>query len=100
MKIKRIKKIQLCGQTFNIVWDKDYDGAYFNFMTEKLLIGTRIQSRIWSNIVHEVTEIVMAGMNVRFHRHDADGDWYFVYDHRQHTTACEMIADALEQFIQ
>lgn len=98
-KIKRIKTIQLCGQTFNVEWNKETSGACFSFQNEKLIIGTKISSRIWGNIVHEVTEIVMAGMYLRHHRGDVDDDYIFVYDHRQHTAACEMIADALEKFI-
>jgi len=98
MKIKRIKKLRVNCYIFKVVWDSELNGASFNYIEKIIIIGTKQNNMILSNILHELMEIVTIEMGVRLSRPDCDCDHIFVYDHRQHTTMMEMLSGLLLQF--
>lgn len=100
MRIKRLRKIRIGSIDFKINWHKAYDGGSFSFLDAEINIGTRFPHLIFETVVHEITEVVLAGMHVRHLRSDCDTDYIFVYDHRQHTSACASIAGLIEQFME
>jgi len=101
MKIKRIKKLKVNVTQFNVVWDKTHNGASFSYGKNLITIGVKSlsDSEIGSRICHELLEICALEMHVRYDRSDCDGDYLFAYDHRQHTTMCDMFVSLFEQFI-
>ncbi|CAN8141017.1 conserved hypothetical protein [uncultured Thiomicrorhabdus sp.] len=104
MKIKRIKQIKINSFVFAIRWTNKHDGGSFDYSPEKrfIEIGTRgdDEAVIFQIINHELLEIVAEEVGVRLKRPDCNGDYIFVYDHRQHETMCNMHAALLTQFIQ
>jgi len=101
MLIKKIKKLHINSYTFSVIWDKERDGATFNYTNREIIIGTRdnFQDTIFNNICHELWEIVAIENHVRLSRPDCDGDYIFVYDHRQHDVMANMFASSISQFI-
>lgn len=101
MKIKRIKQLKVNVTTFKIVWDSKQAGASFSYRKKLITIGVRKldDSEIAARICHELLEICALEMHVRHDRSDCIGEYLFVYDHRQHSTKCEMFISLFEQFI-
>lgn len=103
MKIKRIKKLKVNISEFKVIWDETYYGASFDYAKPATIrIGTKLRTELelLGIITHELWEIVACEMTVRFRRTDCGEDYIFVYDHRQHTTMCEMFVGLLNQFIE
>ena len=99
MKIKRIKSLKVNSVVFNVVWDSKIYGGSFSYGTHILTIGLKDDQEVFETICHELMEIVACEMRVRLTRTDCDGDYIFVYDHRQHTTMICMFSGLLSQFI-
>lgn len=101
MKIKRIKKLKVNVTTFKILWESSHNGASFSYRDNLITFGVRslTDTELSSRICHELLEICALEMHVRYNRSDCDSDYLFSYDHRQHTTMCEMFAALFEQFI-
>lgn len=104
--LKRIKKLRVNSTVFDVVWDKKYHGGRFIYnQGEKspatLRIGCGGEDAFTFEILcHELWEICAIEMEVRLNRRDCDSDYIFVYDHRQHTTMCNMFSGLLSQFLQ
>ena len=102
MKIKRIKKLKVNSEEFDVVWDKTHSGGSFCY--DKMIINIGIKhskdSYIFMLICHELMEICAIEMQVRYSRPDCDSDYLFSYDHRQHTTMIDMFSSLVSQFIQ
>lgn len=101
MKIKRLKKLKVNSFTFDITWNPKHNGASFNYGERKIVLGTKGQRdrELLQLICHELMELAAVEMHVRFPRPDCEGDYLFVYDHRQHETMTNMFAGLLSQFI-
>ena len=101
MKVKRLKKIVINGETFSIRWNKDTTGGSFDYLDQSIMIGTMIpqEAVIFGVLCHEIMEIVTAEMNVRLNRPDCLTDYIFVYDHRQHDTMMQMFSGIISNFI-
>lgn len=102
MKLKKLKVLHVNVYTFNVTWDMTkLGGASLSYAKQELRIGVKgcDASEIFMLISHELWEICALEMHVRFDRTDCQGDYVFVYDHRQHTTMVNMHAGLLLQFI-
>lgn len=104
MTIKKPKKIIIGSITFNVVYDKSTSGGSFNYNKRNITIGCLHekvdQVRILDIIIHELTEIIHCELSNRYSEIDHLNDYMFVYNHKQHTTACSMLANALLNFIE
>ena len=101
MKVKRLKKITINGETFSIKWTKNEAGGSFNYFTQSIMIGTMIPQEpvIFGILCHEIMEIVALEMHVRLSRPDCPSDYIFVYDHRQHDSIMGMFSGIISKFI-
>ena len=101
MKIKIPKTITVCSTTFKIKQRND-DQARFSYDKSCIEIGTRYlktdPTRVLELIIHELTEIIHIELYTRYQTND-DLRFEFHYTHRQHTTACAMLAGLLTRFI-
>jgi hypothetical protein len=107
MKYKYPKKITICGNEFIMKYDKKEGGGSFKYPygNEKglIIIGTRDlkgdNGDFLAILVHELTEIIHTELFTRFKAPDNDSNYHFCYNHKEHTTACSMLAGLLKQFI-
>ena len=100
MKLKRIKKLRVNNSIFDVVWDSKYHGAGFDYSKLSLTISTDVSDSVmFMYLCHELWEVCAIEMGVRLNRPDCLTDYIFVYDHRQHTTMCEMFTGFITQFI-
>lgn len=108
MKIKKIKKIRVNETIFKVIWDNkpsSINRGEFYYGSAKgpprLIIGicNLSDGEILEILLHELMEIVAVECRVRLRRPDCDGDYIFVYDHRQHTLMMAMLSGLLNQFI-
>jgi len=101
MKVKRIKALRVNSVNFDVIWNKDHNGASFDYNKRTLEFGVRTNddADLWMLICHELWEMVACEMHVRLHRPDCTTEYLFVYDHRQHDTMCNMFSALSSQFI-
>ncbi len=99
MKIKHIKNLRVSNLTFKVIWDKDRGGGGFDFVEQELTIGTKYPNEVFGILNHELMEMCAANMYVRHPRGDCNGDFIFVFDHRQFDTMMDTFTGLLQQFI-
>ncbi len=100
MELKRIKKLRVNAYMFDVIWDKTIMGGSIDYGTRELRLGVKsTKARTFLVLVHELWEICAIEMSVRLDRPDCVTDFIFVYDHRQHSTMCEMFTGLITQFI-
>jgi len=101
MRVKRLKSIKINSYRFSIEWDKKSGGGWFSFHKKKIKIGIEGNNEdvIFMILCHELMEICAIEMNVRLNRPDCDGDFIFVYDHRQYDTMINMFSALIALFV-
>ena len=101
MKLKKIRKLRVNSYEFSVVWDKKVGGGSYSYQTRKMVIGCKDASEEeqFMILLHELEELAATEMHVRMQRPDCDGDFIFVYDHRQHDLKSNMVAGWLMQFL-
>lgn len=107
MKYKYPKKVTIGSEEFKVIYDKNIGGGEFSLSWEDkeayIKIGMKHHKGSDLNfiniVLHEITEIVHVVLGTRFKAPDNDSNYHFCYNHREHTTACEMISSVLKQFI-
>ena len=108
MQIKKIKKLRLNSYVFDITWDKEKSGAEFRFYdTEKnkrptlrLPCPTKWgENHTFMVLCHELMEMSLVELNVRYLRADVQDDYLFSFNHKQLDSAANMMSGALSQFI-
>jgi hypothetical protein len=101
MQIKRISKIKINSMVFRIKWDKSIYGACFNYEDNIITIGTLDDSFDYqfALITHELLEIIMVELGVRYRSPMNEGDYLFNFNHGQFTVATNMLAGLIPNFI-
>jgi len=102
MKIKRLKKIEVNSNIFNIVWDSKSYGGSFSYEDNRITIGCKDKSPIYlfSIILHELLEICSLEMGIRYTKPATTCDYIFNLDHTQFTTLTNMAAGLTSKFIE
>jgi len=101
VKIKKIKQLKINSYDFNVIWEGESGYGSFSWLKKEIKIGIEktTDNEMLEVICHELMELCAVEMHVRYSRTDCDGDYIFVYDHRQHDTMMNMFAGLLSQFI-
>lgn len=107
MKFKFPKKVMIGDAVFEVKYDKTKGGAEFclGWEDEKpnIIIGMKHyksdEGDFLNKIIHELTEIIHVTLNTRYRSPDNDTNYHFCYHHKEHTTACTMLAGLLREFI-
>lgn len=102
MKIKRLKKLRVNSNIFNVTWKKQYYGASFNYFQKQLVIGigdNKNEEMIFELLTHELMELAAVILAVRLDRPDVDSDYIFVLDHRQFDTLVQVYSGLVLQFL-
>ena len=100
MKVKRLRKIRISENVFNITWDKEEWGARFDIGKLEINIGTRSQEEmsIFTNVLHEIKEILHCLQRTRYLSGE-HVDYLFSYSHKEHTDLCERLSGILSEFL-
>lgn len=100
MLIKK-KSLTVNSYKFRVIWDKKTYGGSFDYNKREIRIGCKDndEREQFMLLVHELDEIAATEMMVRYSRTDCNGDFIFVYDHRQHDTKSNMMAGWLMEFL-
>jgi hypothetical protein len=101
MQIKRISKIKINSMVFRIKWDKSRYDACFNYEDNLITIGTSDDSFNYqlALITHELLEIIMCELGIRYRSPMNGDDYLFNFNHGQFTVATNMLAGLLPHFI-
>lgn len=103
MKLKFPKKITVGDVVWKIKYDKKQGGGSFEYKNHILTIGTRYYkeqpTRTLNVIIHELKEIIHIEQDTRFEKGHSENDWFFAYDHQQHTDIVRRLAGLLNEFI-
>jgi len=100
MKLRKIKNITIGSVKFNVIWDKKTSGGSFNYGKKEIMIGLKLGDLYaFSILIHELKEIIQVEQSTRFERRDEYDNYYFFYDHAQHTDICCRLGTLLDNFI-
>ena len=107
MKIKKLKKITIGDCTFDIKWDKKYNGGEFQYAWKGkpayIRIGIQEEKknpeRTLSVLIHELKEIIQVEQGTRYDKQDENKAYEFHYSHKEHTTLCSLLAGYLSKFL-
>ena len=101
MEIKRIEKFYSQTVEWDVRWMPRSRGGGFDWDKGVLKIGCQgAPKEVFDVILHELVELVALELHIRYDRPDCDTDYLFVYDHRQHTMMCTVLAGYLAQFLE
>ena len=103
MKLKFPKQITIGSYTFNVLQDKKYAGASFDFVERKIKIGTKHLENdplsVLGLINHEIMEICFVIMACRYDDPSVTDNYKFFADHKQFETIVELFSEAISKFI-
>ena len=82
--MKLPKTVQICGLDFEVIIDKNHDGAKFNLNQQKIWIGTKSgkDDKMWQDFCHETKEVVAC---LHGNRSDSSLDGEYSFHYNTHT---------------
>ena len=108
MTLRKIRKIDILGRTYDVVWNKEAAAAGASFCINDEDLGNRItigyfnmednKVAILALIMHEIKEIIQIMQGVRLATNINTG-YTFVSNHDQHELLCKLLAEAVAKFI-
>lgn len=103
MKIKFPKKLTILACEFKVIKNKNSSGGSFDIGAGTITIGTEFlgkdQSSVFNTICHEIMEIIMALLSVRYHDSSVSGNYKFFMDHKEFQTAIVVFSQVIKKFI-
>jgi hypothetical protein len=104
MKIKFPKKITILACEFIVKKDKKTSGGSFNMKKGEIIIGTEFlgidDSSVFNVICHEVMEIILALLSLRYHDGSVSNNYKFFMDHKEFQTSIVVFADTIKHFME
>ena len=79
------RKLTICGTEWAVVFDAKQDGGAFTWETTTIKIGKFTHERTEQILLHEVSEIILVELEVRYVMTNGEGNgaYLFNFDHRQ-----------------
>jgi hypothetical protein len=103
MKLKFPKKITIGDVVWKIKYDKSQKGGSFNYKEHAIVIGIGCYktqpTRTLNVIIHELKEIIHIEQDTRYDKGHSTEDWFFAYNHQEHTDLCRRLAGCLNEFL-
>jgi len=101
MKLKYPKRISILNTTFKIIYSKEKRGGWFDFGDREIGIGTSYNnaSEIFNIISHEILEICMVKLGVRYDDPSVFENYKFVLDHKEFETVNKLYSSIITKFI-
>ena len=103
IKINQLKEIEILSACFKITWDKSTDGGYFSWSDSSITIGTKSIKKdslyTFSVISHEIMEVILTGIGVRFESSRTASNYLFNFDHQTFENAIQIHAQIISKFI-
>lgn len=103
MKIKFLKKIEILSITFDIKWDKSHSGGSFSCHEGWINIGIEDYKRdplyVFNILNHEVMEIILTMMGLRYNDNRIENDYLFNFRHKEFEVAIELYTQTISKFL-
>jgi hypothetical protein len=102
VQIKLLKNIEILSCNFQMVWDKDMDGGFFNWGDATITVGIKSIKKdpmyTYSILSHEIMEAILTGMGARFSSSRTRENYLFSFDHQTFENAIQLHAQAILKF--
>lgn len=102
MKLKFIKKIDILGSAFNVIWDKTSNGGSFSWGESRITVGCKDYKKdptyTFNVLSHEIMEALLVGLGARY-GNGREALFLFSFNHQTFETAVELHAQALSKFL-
>jgi len=103
MELRFPKKIVITSYTFDITYNPEQDGSRFSYPDATITIGTMSlkndKNYIFSDICHEISEIIHIALGYRYNDYTANNNYKFFLTHKEFTAHNLIFAKAIQKFI-
>ncbi len=103
MKLKKINKVQILSNTFDVFYDNKSDGGSFDWAESKIVIGTKSYKKdplyTISVLSHELMEGILIMTGGRFSNGRTFDTYLFNFDHQIFANAIRLHIEALNKFL-
>lgn len=112
MKLHFPKKIAIGDRWFQVKTDKTKTTGEFTYWKKGkknkikdgfIVIGTKLlkvhPEAVLATIIHEIKEIIQEEQGTRYNSPTENANYFFAYDHKQHSDLCSRLSMAISQFL-
>lgn len=103
VKLKMLKKVDILGCTYKVIWEKSHNGGSFSWGKSEIRIGIEAMHKdplyTFSILSHEIMEATYAMMGARFDNGRISEDYLFNFNHQTFENAIQIHTQAISQFI-
>lgn len=103
MKIKKLKKIEILGTPFKIVWDQGSTDASFSYYEQLIRIGCehieKDPNYIFSLIMHEISELLHVILSTRYRDGNIENNYKFFMDHKEFSNHNLLLSSYITKFL-
>ena len=103
MQIKKLKKIEIIGTPFKVVWNDKDSGASFDWSTQTIIIGSKYMEKdpnyVFNLLMHEISELLHVMLNTRYVDQSAHDNYKFFMDHKEFENHNFLLSSIIPKFI-
>lgn len=103
MQIKKLKKIEILGTPFKIIWDQDNNDAGFNYYEQSIRIGCDLMEKdpnyVFSLIMHEISELLHVILSTRYRDGNIEDNYKFFMDHKEFSNHNLLLSSYISKFL-
>ncbi len=99
--MKLPKTVFIAGQEWKVKLDPNLGGGHFEGGKAAITIGTKYPHNILNTFLHEIMEATLSKRNLRYvlgYDQPTNGDYRFIFNHREFENVIKDIAFSLKGF--